>query len=211
MATRFQVALLEDRVLRFQPDVVILTESPYFRDGIGRFLQRALWEGHPIPYPDLQELLSKKGLYPLDTTGIPVPFAFLRRMAGAIGVDSRMSWGESRSRIQSVSLDVGRWATQRMANEIRASGAVPVLLAISPADPLPRDPDALLRVGAESDVLAFDLIHLYDGQDLSAIRVAPWDNHPNAIGHRQIADGIYAQLRQHAAELHIPRTTVPSL
>jgi hypothetical protein len=55
------------------------------------------------------------------------------------------------------------------------------------------------------------LIHLYDGQDLSAIRVAPWDNHPNAIGHRQIADAIYAQLRQHAAELHLPATTIPSL
>lgn len=206
-----QVALLEDRVLRFQPDVVILTESPYFRDGIGRFLQRVLWEGHPIPYPDLRELLSKKGLYPLDTTGIPIPFAFLRRMAGALGVDSRMSWGESRSRIQSVSLDVGRWATQRMATEIRASGAVPVLLGISPADPLPRDPDALLRVGAESGVLAFDLLHLYDGKDLSAIRVAPWDNHPNATGHRMIADGLYNELRQHAAVLHLRAMTVPSL
>ena len=202
-----QVAQLEDHVLRFNPDVVILTESPYFRDGIARFLQRAIWEGHPIPYPDLRELLSQKGLYPLDRTGIPVPFAFLRRVAGAVGIDSRMSWGESRSRIQSVSLDVARWSTRRMAADIRARGAVPVMLAISPADPLPRDPEALLRVGEENGILALDLLHLYDGQDLSALRVAPWDNHPNAIGHRMIADALYSQLLQHTAALHIAART----
>jgi hypothetical protein len=114
-----------------------------------------------------------------------------------------MSWGESRSRIQSVSLDVARWATERMASEIRANGGVPVMLAITPVDPLPRDPDALLRLAAEQGVLAFDLMHLYDGLDLSALRVAPWDNHPNAIGHRMIADGLYSQLSQHRAALHL--------
>jgi D-alanyl-lipoteichoic acid acyltransferase DltB (MBOAT superfamily) len=204
-----QVALLEDRVLRFHPDVVFITESPYFRDGIGRFLQRAIWEGTPVPYPELQQLLSKKGLYPLDTTGVAIPFASLRRIAGVFGVDSRMTWGESRSRIQSVSLEVAEWATRRMTADIRAGGAVPVLLAISPADPLPRDPEALLRI-ADSGVLAFDLLHLYDGQELTAIRVAPWDNHPNAIGHRMIADGLYHQLRQNAASLHLRAAAVPS-
>jgi len=198
-----QVALLEERVLRFKPDVVLFTESPYFRDGIARFLQRLLWEGRPVPYPELQELLAKKGLYPMDTTGIAVPFAVVRKVAGAAGIDSRMSWDESRSRIQSVSLDVARWATERMAREVRASGGIPVMLAITPADPLPRNADALLRVAAEHQILAFDLLHLYDGLDLSAIRVAPWDNHPNATGHRMIADALYAQLRQHAAALRL--------
>jgi hypothetical protein len=198
-----QLALLEDRVLRFKPDVVIMTESPYFRDGIGRFLQRLLWEGKPVPYPELRGLLAKKGLYPLDTTGVAIPFASLRRAAAFAGIDSRMPWSESRSRIQSVSLDVARWATERMASEIRANGGVPVMLAITPADPLPRDPNALLRVAAERGVLAFDLTHLYDGLDLSGIRVAPWDNHPNATGHRMIADELYTQLREHAAALHL--------
>ena len=122
-----------------------------------------------------------------------------------------MTWGESRARIQSVSLEVARWAITRMAAEIRASGAVPALLALSPADPLPKDPTALLRLGRDVGLVSFDLLHLYDGQDLAAIRVAPWDNHANALGQRMIADELYNQLREQAGALHFGSPIAPPL
>lgn len=197
-----QLALLENQVFRFKPDVVILSESPFFRDGIARFLQRTLWDGNPIPYPELQSILASRGLYPLDTTGVAIPFSWVRRVAGLAGIDSRMTWHESRARIQAASLDVARWATKRMAAEIRADGAVPVLLAITPADPLPRYPDRWVEdFGRDARMIPLNLQHLYDGQDLSTLRVAPWDNHPNAAGHRLLADALYNELRRHAGEL----------
>ena len=199
-----QVALLEQRVFAFRPDVVIVTESPYFREGISRYLQRLLWDGNPIPYPELKAILEKGGLYPMDTTGVAIPFASLRRLASVAGIDSRMTWHESRARIQAASQEIARWSTRRMSAEIRAHGAVPVLLAIAPADPLPRYSDRWIgEFGTDAGLIPFNLLHLYDGQDLSAFRVAPWDNHPNALGHRMIADALYKELRLHAADLGI--------
>jgi hypothetical protein len=35
---------------------------------------------------------------------------------------------------------------------------------------------------------------VFDGQDLKRLIIAPWDFHPNATGHRMIADQLYAEL-----------------
>jgi hypothetical protein len=196
-----QLVQLEDRVLRFHPDLVILTESPYFRDGIRRFLERVLGEERPIPYPALRTVLAKAGLFPFDNTGVPMPFATVRRLADAFGVHGRMTSGEARARIYSVSPDVARWATERMASDIRAAGAVPALLALTAVEPLPKDAGEWVRIGRDAGLVTFDLLHLYAGRDLATIRVAPWDNHPNATGHRLIADDLYRQLREHAGAL----------
>ena len=39
-----------------------------------------------------------------------------------------------------------------------------------------------------------DLGDVYEGQDLAAIRVAEWDQHPNARAHRLIAERLYGEL-----------------
>jgi hypothetical protein len=38
---------------------------------------------------------------------------------------------------------------------------------------------------------------VYDGHDWRTLLVAPWDDHPNAAGHRLIADKLYEVLQQH--------------
>ena len=39
-----------------------------------------------------------------------------------------------------------------------------------------------------------DLSEMWRGQDVASLQVAPWDRHPNAAGHRLIADRVYELL-----------------
>ena len=48
-----------------------------------------------------------------------------------------------------------------------------------------------LRTARAAGFIVIDLSDVFTGQDLEAIRVAEWDDHPNEKGHRLIADRLY--------------------
>jgi lysophospholipase L1-like esterase len=49
--------------------------------------------------------------------------------------------------------------------------------------------------------VVFDLLGLWRGRDAQALRIAEWDNHPNAEGNRLIAERLAVLLRDHRAAL----------
>ena len=63
---------------------------------------------------------------------------------------------------------------------------------IVPSTP-PARPAAL---AANAGFLAVDLSDVFGAVGPEELRVAPWDMHPNARGHRMIAEGIWNALRQ---------------
>ena len=76
-----------------------------------------------------------------------------------------------------------------MAAVTREHGAVPVFVALNNVmDPSASEARALQDADA-AGFLVFNLLDLWQNRDKSALRVAEWDEHPNAAGHRLIADG----------------------
>ncbi len=45
-----------------------------------------------------------------------------------------------------------------------------------------------MRLAAAAGFIVVDLSDVYKGEDLEAIRLAEWDEHPNARGHQLIAE-----------------------
>jgi D-alanyl-lipoteichoic acid acyltransferase DltB (MBOAT superfamily) len=210
-----QVALLEDRVFEFSPDIVIVTHYRFGREQTEQYLLDLLWGSVAVP-PALEALFERAGLTEVAPEGLPVPFSFARRLLRRIGLETRMPYGESEIRVRSISDDVIAWSFRRFTEVALSHGVVPMVLGLNAVvdDAPPGVPDS--DVIRELGLPVFDLVEVFPRDELSAYRVAPWDDHPNAAGHRLIAARLYDQL---AARLRdgwrdldssvAPHTTMP--
>jgi hypothetical protein len=197
-----QLALVEERVPEFAPDVVILTIDPLVNQWVAKDLTRTIREGISAPYPEIRALLDRAGLLDMPSrTGPPVPFATLRRGLASVGIPSRMPWRESDARIRGIVDDVVRWTLQRAADQIRANGAIPVLVNMDVVTGLPPQQPPAMAVAREAGFNVLDLSDVYLGQDPTILRVAEWDDHPNAYASRLIGNRLFTEIHQRAASL----------
>lgn len=189
-----QVAMLEDRVFGFSPDVVIATHYQRNRFMTERYLLKVVWGEVPVPHEPLRALLAGAGLAELDRGTVPVPFSAGRRVAKWVGLDPRTPEGESAARIRWIADDVLSWSFKRFGDLTTSRGIAPVVLGLNAViDDVAADvPNR--RAIEESGVPVIDLFDIFPEAERPALRVAPWDDHPNAAGHRRIADRLYPHL-----------------
>jgi hypothetical protein len=90
-----------------------------------------------------------------------------------------------------------------MARSTRDHGAVPVFLALDIVLPRPEHDPPSLRAASDSGMLVFDLLDVWRDRDVESLRVAPWDNHPNAAGNRLIAERLRELIQQHQRDIGI--------
>jgi D-alanyl-lipoteichoic acid acyltransferase DltB (MBOAT superfamily) len=190
-----QVAILEDRVLRFSPDVVIATHYQRNRSMTERYLLKLVWGKMDVP-PELHAMFERAGLTNVDRGRVPVPFATARKAARTVGLDTRMPSGESAARIRWIADDVLTWSFRRFAAVTRSHGITPLVLGVNAViDDVPAE-IPLKRVIEAEHLPLVDLFDVFPEADRPALRAAPWDDHPNATGHRRIADRFYPELER---------------
>jgi hypothetical protein len=51
-----------------------------------------------------------------------------------------------------------------------------------------------VRLAQSAGFVVINLENVYQGRDVATIRLAEWDDHPNALGHRLVADRLYSAL-----------------
>ena len=87
---------------------------------------------------------------------------------------------------------------QRMVEQARAAGVVPVwvFLPSTKAYPEPPAEDVILRrLAEEAGFEIIDLYDLYNEVRPEDFWVRPWDDHPNTSGHRLIAERLEVELK----------------
>jgi hypothetical protein len=135
--------------------------------------------------------------------GIDIPFDFVRGIVEKLGLDSSDSDEQISALLAPHADEIQTWAEQQLIDEIRGAGAKPVCVL------LPRVRRRLgleaaeerQSVTADAGCLSINLADVYDGYSKRDLEVAPWDNHPNALGHDLIAKRLYEEFMHNSEVL----------
>jgi hypothetical protein len=207
-----QLAALQAKVLRFKPDIVVFTDSPRLGSPAVQHLLRAIAAKHDHPYPALAEVTRRSGVHLLGDSGPALPFDWLRRAMAKAGLAARMPWAEADQRLRRSTDEVIRATLLEAAALTRRHGAVPVFLALDNVIAAPEAKPRALDDARAAGMVVFDLLDLWEARRaLETLRIAQWDNHPNALGNRIIADQLHLLLQQSRERLQMlqPRAANP--
>jgi hypothetical protein len=171
--------VLEQKALAFQPNAIFFMAHQREEEAVVKYLADRLSVGADLPYPELIELASRAGAEP-----------------GATKV-------ETERLLQPVGTEILSWTYRRIVEVSQAQGMLPVWIFMPTLEhPLREEEIARLnRVAEESGFIVLDLSNAYDNQDLESLVVAYWDKHPNAEGHRLIAEDLYRKLQEKEGEI----------
>jgi hypothetical protein len=167
-----QLVALE-RALAFSPDAVFYVATGRELSRAARYLVEVVRKRIEIPYPDLRETATKAGL------------------------DAGMDEASALRRLEPFRSDILAIVYRRIVEASRARGIVPVWIFLPQVQEggWQEETPETLRLAAAAGFVVVDLSDVYKGEDVAAIRLAEWDEHPNARGHRLIAARLYESLR----------------
>ncbi|MEO8198915.1 MAG: hypothetical protein ABI679_00205 [Gemmatimonadota bacterium] len=166
-----QMQMLTERVVRFQPDMILVSYHPISESRFSfQYLANLARFGKEIPYRELKDIVKRSGV----RRGMQQPDAF-RRM-------------------KPFGPELVQWALGR----VKAMGdslAIPVGMFVRDL-PAERSeiPNASIDYARTTGFHIFDVRGIYDGHDPSTLLLASWDKHPNALGHRLIADRLFDEM-----------------
>ena len=198
-----QLAILDEKVLRFQPDAVVFVDSANLTAPMMQHLLNTIAFHQGAHFTRLNEALLSSGAIALGRDGLAVPFDTTRSLLERLGVPTRMPWGEAEQRLRRSAEGIRRATFEEMVAIVRAHGAVPVFLGLDTVTEPPEHPVSALREAADAGMLVFDLFDLWHGRNFDSLRVAAWDNHPNAAGNALIAQRLCKLIHLHAQELRV--------
>ena len=171
-----EIAAIVDsgRVASFKPSVVLVVGNMYSEDAIENDLWRRLKNDQPLP-ESLDQVLPAEELAAVTTE------AELERLVAP--------HGEA----------LVRWALNITAEATRRMEALPVYALI----PMPFEPfdfphrHDLLQAAGDAGFIVIDMRRVFDGQPREKLVLSSADRHPNADGHRVIANRLYTELMAH--------------
>lgn len=175
--------LLEQKALSFQPNALFFMAHQREEDAVVLYLADRMSVGADLPYADLVDL------------------------ARQAGVEPGMTKNEAERRLKPYGAEILAWTFRRIVDVSRAHGVLPVWIFMPTLeDPLQEaEVVHLADLARDSGFIVLDLSDAYAGQDVDSLVVAYWDKHPNAEGHRLIAEHLYQALRENEAAIPLFR------
>jgi hypothetical protein len=161
---------LERKSFAFQPDAVMYFAQISDSGADMRKIAESLGTRMEPPYPFVRDLISQAGIH----QGASEAEAWLRLRQYQSLLDQRV--------LNQLERDCRDHNLLLLWVELPTLG--PNGVAIRNPHP-PQSSPGMVTISVEG---------VFDGQDIKHLIIAPWDFHPNATGHRMIADQLYTEL-----------------
>jgi hypothetical protein len=166
-----QMEMLRERALAYDPDMVMVSFHPISEARFAfQYLSNRVRAGRTVPYPELAEIARKAGV----REGMEQPDAFRR--------------------LKPYGPELVQWALGRIAEDARSRQASLVLfvrdMPAETSDPV----QPIVEFARGLGYAVVDARDAYAGRNPQELLLAEWDKHPNALGHRLIADRLFDEL-----------------
>jgi D-alanyl-lipoteichoic acid acyltransferase DltB (MBOAT superfamily) len=171
-----------DRALRLQSNVLMYVATGREPGRSAMYLAEVVRKKIPIPYPGLQAIVDKAGVTP------------------------GMGETEALKRLEPLGTEILQVVYREIAERARRSGQrlVWVFLPQVRDGSWQEETPAALRAAQEAGFIIINLDDIYKGHEVDKVRLAQWDEHPNAFAHRLIAERLYQELAARAATVFTP-------
>ncbi len=175
----YQVNVLNEKVVPFQPNAILYVAHPEDSNRIVGFLAQSIRAGRHLPFDDLAAIVQRAG------------------------VDAHVPERVAIQRLTPLSDEIVAWLYRRLVEDSRRHGMAAgyIFLPMVPETPYAPGDTRQVELAREAGFIVFDLSDVYTGSDRNSLWVAEWDAHPNAAGHRLIADRLYALIHQNRDRL----------
>jgi hypothetical protein len=163
---------LENKVFAFKPDAVFFI-------------------GHLIDKQDIVLHLAES-----IHVGVDIPYDYLNETAQRAGIAGETSRNITEKRLKPFADEMLAWVYRRVAENCRDRGVHPVWVFLPTAGINTPEEDVanLIRDAEKAGFKILDLSDVFENHDVKSLHVAEWDWHPNAKGHKLIANRLYDQL-----------------
>jgi hypothetical protein len=166
--------VLEQKALSFQPNALFFMAHQREEEAVILYLADRIQVGADLPYDDLIEITHRAE------------------------VDAETTKAGIERRLKPFGTELVSWTYRRIVETSRTHGILPIWIFMPTLeDPLYEEEVAhLAHLAEEAGFVVLNLSDAYENQDLESVVVAYWDKHPNAKGHRLIAECLYQALRE---------------
>jgi hypothetical protein len=179
-----QLAAFE-RALALQPNAIVFVATGREISRSASYLAEIVHKRLPIPYPSLAAIVEQSGAIP------------------------GMEEAEALKRLQPHGAQILRVVYELIARRSIEQGIRPVWVFLPQVrgGSWQEETPETVRIASDAGFAVINLADVYEGHDKTTLRLAEWDDHPNALGHRLVADALYRALAANPAILF---TTTPA-
>jgi hypothetical protein len=108
-----------------------------------------------------------------------------------------MSEDEAQKRLRPFQTEILDWLYAHLVNRIRSEGVLAVWVFVPQisSGSWEATVDRAKQLAEENGFVTIDLRGVYTGRNEEELRLVEWDKHPNALGHRLLAQALYREIR----------------